>query len=91
MPEVILPLTSTGRKYGYIIWSKARETEVRKLLGGHSTVVLVLPSGQERHRTVDWKHRRVSVGYSVTRDVKSGAECVSLEVVHDGKVKVAFV
>jgi len=88
--ELLLPLTATGRKYGYIIWPHAKDAEVRALLGEAEELVLVLPGGGQRRARVDWKHHRVSIGYSITRGLPPETEAVTLARDDAGRVEVVF-
>jgi hypothetical protein len=88
--ELVLPLTDTGRKYGYIIWPKGRDTEVRQVLAQADEVILILPGGAQKKARVDWKHHRVSVGYSVTRALPAETRRVTLSLESSGSTRVLF-
>ena len=87
--ELTLPLTATGRKYGYIIWGKEVEADLRRLVGD-DTVTLILPGGAEKTQKVDWKHRRISLGYSVTRGLAEDVRAVHLNAPAPGRIHVTF-
>ena len=89
MSEVLLPLTITGRKYGYITWPKDKDPELRRLLGD-GPVTLILPGGVERQRAPDWKHHRVSLGYSVTRPLPDDVQAIHLSAPAPGRIQVSF-
>jgi hypothetical protein len=89
--ELTLPLTNTGRKYGYIIWPKSRDEEIRTLLGDGHDLAIMLPSGRRRRGAVDWKHHRISIGYSVTRSLTQGTERVRLRLLPDGRLEIDFI
>lgn len=88
MTELVLPLTSTGRKYGYITWPKERDEEVRQLLG-EGELILSLPRG-ERRGQVDWKHHRISIGYSATRSLSEEVHGIRVKRTGAGRVEIAF-
>lgn len=89
MPGLLLPLTSTGRKYGYIMWSKAQEEDLRRLVVA-DTVTLVLPGGIEKRQHVDWKHRRISLSYTFTRALPPSVGTIELQADSQGRVQVTF-
>jgi len=89
-PDLSLPLTDTGRKYGYIIWPKGKDAEVRQVIGHTDEVPLLLPGGVTKSARVDWKHHRVSVGYSVTRALPPETKRVMLSKEGPGRMKVHF-
>ena len=88
--ELALPLTNTARKYGYILWLKERDEELRHLLGDHGEVALLLPNGTEKRSRIDWKHHRISVGYAVTRSLEAQAATITLKNLDNGRIGVAF-
>lgn len=88
--EITLPLTSTGRKYGYITWSKANESAVRELLGDVQSVSLVLANKEPKTQNVDWKHHRISLGYSNTRSIPPEITTIRLIRVKSGSIRVLF-
>lgn len=90
MGELVLPFTETARKYGYVLWSKEHDAAVRELLGARNEVDLVLPGDVEQHKAVDWKHRRISVGYSVTRPLPEATCTIELVALAPGRIRVAF-
>lgn len=90
MRELVFPFSSTARTYGYVIWAKEHDAAVRKLLGDSPTVELVLPGDVQKRKNVDWKHRRISVGYSVTRALPESIGQVRLRAEDGGRISVAF-
>ncbi len=90
MIEVVLPLTGTGRKYGYIMWSRSQDESVRGLTGSNEFIALVLPSGLQKHQRVDWRHRRISLGYSLTRALPETIARIELRANTPGLVEVVF-
>lgn len=67
--RVIVPISERARKYGYLFWPKAADGDVRALLGEVQTVELSFNGDAIGTRTVDWRHRRISVGPRRTRDL----------------------
>jgi len=90
MADLALPLTATGRKYGYIMWSKNHEPDLRALVGPEDYVTLVLPSGMEKRQHVDWKHRRISLSYSFTRALPEAIQTIHLKGAAPGRFEVSF-
>jgi len=89
--ELSLPLTDTGRKYGYIVWPKSMDAEVREFLGSADELTFVVPGGRQRRCRVDWKHHRASIGYSVTRGLRPEANRVLLSREGMGRFAISFV
>jgi hypothetical protein len=90
MAELVLPLSSTGRKYGYVTWSKGQEPDVRRLLREAGDIDVLLPGGATKRKHVDWKHHRLSVGYKATRNLPTTAQSVRLRMHADGSLEISF-
>ncbi len=88
--DLVLRLTNTARKYGYILWPKERDEELRHLFGNHNDVTLLLPNGTAKRSRVDWRHHRISVGYAVTRPLEAQVATISLKALDDGRIGVTF-
>jgi len=69
---VEIPITERARRYGYLIWRKKQDGEVRALLGEVGCVAICGAVEQQAKR-VDWKQRRISVTYSFTRGLPGSA------------------
>ena len=76
--EVILPITNTGRKYGYIIWHKKRDKEIEALLGDKDSVSLQFEGALQIDKHIDWKKRRISITATVTRALPKSFKTVRL-------------
>lgn len=64
---VILPLTRTGRKYGYIMWKKKQDVFIKELFRENTCVDLQVRGGLQKRKRIDWKRRRIGITYSLTR------------------------
>jgi hypothetical protein len=64
---VVVLLTNRAREYGYIIWGKQQDESVKEELGSISEVDLVLNGKEIGKKRIDWKGRRISMGYRHTR------------------------
>ena len=76
--EVILPLTYTARKYGYITWHKKRDKEIKAILGDKGSVSLKFEDALQKNKNIDWKHRRVAITYTLTRALPKNIRRVRL-------------
>ena len=88
--ELSLELTSTARKYGYITWRSDQDHDVHSLLGAAEDAELILPNGNQSRKRIDWKNRRISVGYSLTRSLSPAAISIKLLKRPDGRLQVIF-
>jgi hypothetical protein len=65
--SVTIDITDRARQYGYIIWPKKHEADVRATLGERDFVRVHFNGTDLGKKRVDWKYRRISVGPSQTR------------------------
>lgn len=76
---MIVPISDRARKYGYFIWPKAADSGMQTLLAGAQTVELSFNGAAAGTKNVDWKHRRISVGPKLTRDMPETASSFVIE------------
>ena len=69
MNEVTLPITKTGRKYGYITWRKKDDKIIRALLGEREHLELRVDNNEPAQKRIDWKQRRIGITYTLTRNL----------------------
>ena len=85
---VRIPITSRARTYGYVIWPKALDAEIRQVLRDDGEVKVVFEGSDLGSRTVAWKYRRFSVGPSHTRDLSESLSVFELSSPSPGWVDV---
>ena len=83
-----IPISARARKYGYVIWPKKQDEDVRKLLPNQEGVTVVFEDSDLGKKRVDWKYRRISVGPSQTRRLDPGASTFELSSPADGRLEV---
>ena len=86
---VSIPISERARKYGYIIWGKALDEDVRSVLGDVETVDFCGDVTQTGKR-IDWAQRRVSITYSVTRGLPQTKKSFEITKKSKGVVKLRF-
>ena len=67
MQDLILPITNTGRKYGYIIWYKTHDADVQIFFGKRKNIDLKIATKKMTRKSIDWKRRRIGITYTITR------------------------
>lgn len=70
---MIVRITNRARKYGYFIWPKSADGDMHSMLKGAQTVELSFNGTSAGVKNVDWKHRRISVGPKLTRNIPETA------------------
>ena len=86
--SVVIPISKRARKYGYVIWPKKLDHDVRALLGDVETLIVVMDGRSLGEKRVDWRYRRISVGQSNTRDIDSGRSSFDLTAPVSGTLQV---
>jgi len=67
MKKLTIPITKSARQFGYVIWPPNLNDQVGTFLGGTSKVRLYFQGADLGEKNVDWKYRRISIGYRWTR------------------------
>ena len=67
MKKLTIPITKSARQFGYVIWPPHLNDQVDALLGGASKVHLHFKGADLGQKNVDWRYRRISIGYRWTR------------------------
>lgn len=73
MDHLRIPITERARKYGYLTWTKDDDEKVVQLIGNRKTIRVVLNGADLLEKRIDWKYRRISLGYKHTRRIPSDA------------------
>ena len=67
MDKLRIPITKSARQFGYIIWPPRLNEQMGAFLEGMPQVHLVFMGADLGEKNVDWKYRRISIGYRWTR------------------------
>jgi len=87
--KLTLPINDRARKYGYIIWTKPIEKQVADFLGDREDVEIYFNDTFIGSKRIDWKHRRISIGYSKTRKLPLNLKYFFLKFENNGQLKVS--
>jgi hypothetical protein len=77
--KLIIPLTNTGRKYGYITWRKKYDENIKAIIGNSSYVNLIFNDSYQKRKAVDWKRRRIGITWTLTRNLSSKLSEIVIE------------
>lgn len=84
-----LPITDRAREYGYVFWDKKTDQMLRDFLGERDSVSVWFNSTFIGERKIDFKYRRISVGYRFTRGLPLKFTKFVLELDMNGALKVS--
>ena len=88
--EVSVPLSNTGRKYGYITWRKKRDEDVSAIFGKTDSIDLEVGGKLQKNKRIDWERRRIGITYTVTRNLPKSIRRIHLQKSINKKVIVYF-
>ena len=83
-----IPLTERARQYGYLIWPKKADPDIRNLLGDKETIEVVFDGRELGRKRIDWRYRRISVGPRNTRPLPEETTTITLSVGPAGRLAV---
>lgn len=66
MAKLTLPITKSGRQYGYVIWPSNMKERVRDFLKEALHIHLFFQGIDLGEKKVDWRFGRISIGYRWT-------------------------
>lgn len=89
--QLKMPITKTARKYGYIIWSKKRHGErMMAILANRSHIDIEWGATKFPKKTIEYKHYRISVGYTLTREIDKNCGYYVITSHKPGTMTVTF-
>jgi len=88
--KLIIPLSITGRKYGYITWRKKYDDNIKALIGNSSYVDLKFDNSYQKKKTIDWKQRRIGITWTLTRNLSKKVSNIVIEKQAGNSWKVSF-
>ena len=77
---MIVPISDRARRFGYFIWPKGADAEMRALLSDVDSMRVSFEGIDIGSKRIDWARRRISLGQSQTRRVPETAKNFVLEV-----------
>ena len=83
-----IPISDRARKYGYVIWPKVLDSQVKTFFDGSSKVNVIFEGADLGQKNIDWAHRRISLGYRWTRRLPVSMNYFILTWKGDDTIKV---
>lgn len=83
-----IEISERARRFGYIFWSKKNDEAVEKFLRKTEAVEVWFNDSRLGKKRVDWRHRRISIGYKQTRDMPVGASVFCLKFANNMTLKI---
>ena len=86
--SVSVPISERARRYGYVVWPKKLDEDIKRLVAGQETIGVVFNDSDLGKKRIDWKYRRISVGPSRTRSITPTDNTFVLLLLDDGRLEV---
>jgi hypothetical protein len=92
METIKLPITNTGRKYGYITWKKTDDSVAYDFFSYHPNKRNIYLRINDRQiiGKIDWKRRRVWITYNLTRKIPAKNEFYLLSYIDERTIEIKF-
>ena len=69
-----------ARRFGYLIWPAAIDNEMKLLMGNRDHIELVFDKAAHGEKRIDWRYRRISIGWRWTRLMPESRKYFNLSV-----------
>jgi hypothetical protein len=66
---VEIEITDRAKKFGYVFWKRKHDQDMSRLLGKRIAVDVIFRNADHGKKIIDWKNRRISIGYRWTRSL----------------------
>jgi|TARA_B100000315_G_C14157928_1_gene398706 hypothetical protein len=87
---LFLPFNNTAREYGYIMWRKKHDSEVKAFFGKKDFIDIHFDNAIQKKKRIDWHRRRIAITYTLTRSISGSATKIKIERCGKGKINVFF-
>jgi len=77
---VEVTITERARRFGYIFWPFRQDQEMATLLGERSAVEVVFMNADHGKKKIDWRYRRISIGWRWTRPLPESKKVFVLKM-----------
>ncbi len=86
---VQLPIIKRARQYGYVFWHSTQDGEMAKLLGKRESVDVTFMNAPTAKKRIDWRYRRISVGWRSTRSLPPSTTMFVLRMSKSNRLEVS--
>ena len=87
---ILLSLTNTGRRYGYVIWHKVDDEKMKSILGMREYINIKIGDTLQKRKHIDWKRRRLGITYTVTRNIDARYNKILIKNIKNNPISISF-
>ena len=88
--QISLPISDRSRRYGYLYWCKTDDAMMHTLLGEVQKITVWFQQSRLGGKRGDWRYRRISVGWKMTRPIPKSKRKYRLSLRLDGALEVSI-
>jgi hypothetical protein len=85
---VEVEITKRARQYGYVFWKYRQNDAMSKLLGNRDAVDVVFMNADQGTKNIDWRYRRISIGWRWTRPLPESMKVFVLKMSKSQKLEI---
>jgi hypothetical protein len=85
---VELEIKPRARRYGYLYWGRQQDVEMSRLLGKRDAIDIIFMGASHGQKRIDWKYRRISIGWRWTRSLPQSKKVFLLHVSKFNKLEI---
>lgn len=85
---VEVEITKRARQYGYVFWKRRQDEAMAKLLRNKKAVDVVFMNANHGKKNVDWRYRRISVGWRWTRPLPESKKVFVLKMSKSNELEI---
>lgn len=81
-------ISERARRFGYLFWTKKEDSSIHRLLTQRDQVEVWFNDSRLGKKNIDWRNRRISIGYKNTREIPAHEHTFKLTVVKDQLLRI---
>ncbi len=89
--SIEIPMSERSKKYGYVFWGKRADSQIESLLKEKQKISVKFNGVDLGEKNIDWKHRRISLGWTQTRSLPNKKASFFLTVSKDNWLNIKTV
>jgi hypothetical protein len=86
--SISIPILPRARKFGYVIWKSKQDFDLKMGLKGIKSADVIFEGENLGNKKIDWKYRRISLGWVRTRGISSGKNHFNISLNKDKKLAI---
>ena len=85
---ITIPILDRSRKFGYVVWKKNQDFAIQVQLKYLKEAEVIFENKNLGKKKIDWKFRRISIGWRHTRPLPQSKKSYILTLGKDTKLSI---